>query len=243
MARFLNGLNKDIVNVVELQHCVELEDMVHMAMKVERQIKRKGYTCFQTNSASSSSTWSPNLKRKRVVQPKPYAKVEPPKAKNDTHTDGEGKSKSQPTRDRDIKCFKCLGKGHIASQCPNRRVMLTRDNGEVESESEKMPPLVDCSDEEIVYPIEGEFLVIRRALNMQIKEDDTDQQWENLFHTRCHIQNKVCSMIIDGGSCANVASDTLVKKLNLSCIKHLRPYRLQWLNESGEVRVFFFLVS
>jgi hypothetical protein len=37
------------------------------------------------------------------------------------------------TNRRDIKCFKCLGKGHIASQCPNRRVMLTTDNGEVES--------------------------------------------------------------------------------------------------------------
>jgi hypothetical protein len=34
-----------------------------------------------------------------------------------------------------------------------------------------MPPLVDCSDEEISYPIEGEALVIRHALNMQIKED------------------------------------------------------------------------
>jgi hypothetical protein len=34
--------------------------------------------------------------------------------------------------------------------------MLTRDNGgEVESESEEMPPLVDCSDEEIAYPVEG----------------------------------------------------------------------------------------
>jgi hypothetical protein len=38
MARFLNGLNQDIANVVELQHYVELEDMVHMATKVERQL-------------------------------------------------------------------------------------------------------------------------------------------------------------------------------------------------------------
>jgi len=60
MARFLNGLNRDIVNVVELQHCVELEDMVHMAMKVEMQIKRRDSTRFQTNSTSSSSTWRPN---------------------------------------------------------------------------------------------------------------------------------------------------------------------------------------
>jgi hypothetical protein len=36
MVRFLNGLNWDISNVVELQDYVELEDMVHMAIKVER---------------------------------------------------------------------------------------------------------------------------------------------------------------------------------------------------------------
>jgi len=40
MARFLNGLTKEIANVVELQHDVELEDMVHMETKVERQIKK-----------------------------------------------------------------------------------------------------------------------------------------------------------------------------------------------------------
>jgi len=173
--RFLNGLNMNIANVVELQHCVELEDMVHMATKVDRQIKRRGSTRFQTNSTSSSSTWRPNFKREVVVQPKPYAKAEPPNAKTDAHTDWKGKSESQPTRNRDIKCFKCLGKGHIASQCPNRKVMLIRDNGEVESEREEMPPLVDCSDEEIAYPIERGALVIRRVLSIQIKEDVTSK--------------------------------------------------------------------
>ena len=34
MARFLNGLNQDIANVVELQHYVELEGMVQMAIKM-----------------------------------------------------------------------------------------------------------------------------------------------------------------------------------------------------------------
>ena len=27
-----------------------------------------------------------------------------------------------------------------------------------------------------------------------------EQQRENIFHTRCHINNKVCSIIIDGGA-------------------------------------------
>jgi hypothetical protein len=47
----------------------------------------KKSTCFQTNSASSSSTWRPNLNREGVVQPKPYAKAEPPNTKKDAHAD------------------------------------------------------------------------------------------------------------------------------------------------------------
>jgi hypothetical protein len=34
-----------------------------------------------------------------------------------------------------------------------------------------------------------------------------------------------------------VASTALVEKLNLPTLKHSRPYKLQWLNNCGEVRV------
>ena len=44
-------------------------------------------------------------------------------------------------------------------------------------------------------------------------------------------------MIIDSGSCVNIASTTLVGKLNLCMIKHNRPYRLQLLNNCYEVKV------
>ena len=52
MTRFLNGLNQDIANVVELQHYMELDGVVHMAMKVERQL-RKGHVRPAFNSGSS----------------------------------------------------------------------------------------------------------------------------------------------------------------------------------------------
>jgi len=52
-------LNQNITNVVELQHYMELKDMVHMAMKVERQLKRKGHVWPMFNSGSSSS-WKLN---------------------------------------------------------------------------------------------------------------------------------------------------------------------------------------
>ena len=43
MARFLRGLNKNIADVIDLQHYVEIEDMVNLAIKVERQLKGKRY--------------------------------------------------------------------------------------------------------------------------------------------------------------------------------------------------------
>uniref|UniRef100_A0A2N9IIZ7 CCHC-type domain-containing protein n=1 Tax=Fagus sylvatica TaxID=28930 RepID=A0A2N9IIZ7_FAGSY len=236
MARFLNGLNRDIANVVELQHYVELEDMVHMAMKVERQLKRKGTARY---TSVSNTTWKSKWDRNDPAEAK--RKTEPPKGK-DEGTSNKPKVESQPSRNRDIKCFKCLGSGHIASQCPNRQVMIMRDNGEVMTESKDdsdgMPELVDASDDDgVVYPVTGESLVARRALNTHIKVDDAEQQRENIFHTRCHVNNKVCSMIIDGESCTNAASTILVEKLNLPTLKHSRPYKLQWLNDCGEVRV------
>ena len=44
-------------------------------------------------------------------------------------------------------------------------------------------------------------------------------------------------MIIDGGSCTNVASTMMVEKLGLPTLKHPRLYKLQWLNDNGELRV------
>ncbi|KAH9724543.1 hypothetical protein KPL70_007525 [Citrus sinensis] len=117
--------------------------------------------------------------------------------------------------------------------------MVLRDNGEIvtedETEENEIPPLEDVEDEEYIAP--GELtLVARRALSMQVKEDEAAQR-ENIFHTRCYVQDKVCSMIIDEGSCTNVASTIMIEKLGLPTFKHPRPYKLQWLNDSGEVKV------
>ena len=119
--------------------------------------------------------------------------------------------------------------------------MIARIDGEVETESEgdddQIPSLEDACDDNVEYLVEGESLVAWRALSAQVKEDDLEQQRENIFHTRCHVNNKVCSMIIDGGSCTNMASTTLVEKLNLPTLKHSRPYKLQWLNDCRGVKV------
>ncbi|KAM7461399.1 hypothetical protein LguiA_029520 [Lonicera macranthoides] len=59
----------------------------------------------------------------------------------------------------------------------------------------------------------------------------------NIFRTRCLVQEKVCSLIIDGGVYSNFASTTMIEKLKLPTFKHPCPYKLQWLNDNGVIRV------
>ncbi|XP_071928135.1 uncharacterized protein [Coffea arabica] len=119
--------------------------------------------------------------------------------------------------------------------------MLVLPNGDIVTDDEEedckdMPPLVEEEDEIEEVPTQDKVgLVARRALATQASKDEL--QRDNIFYTRCHVTNKVCSLVIDPGSCTNVASALMVEKLNLPTSEHPRPYKLQWLNNSGEVRV------
>jgi len=70
MSRFFNGLNRDITNVVELQSYIELEELVHLAIKDEGQLKRKGNTRSGAYSGSSSG-WKLNYRREGSAPSKP----------------------------------------------------------------------------------------------------------------------------------------------------------------------------
>ena len=51
------------------------------------------------------------------------------------------------------------------------------------------------SSEDEIKPTEGGLLVVRRMLGQVPKE--FENQRENIFHSRCQINNKTCSLIID----------------------------------------------
>jgi hypothetical protein len=92
-------------------------------------------------------------------------------------------------------------------------------------------PVDEGSEEEWTYADQGESLVIRRILKSTYMEED----WlrNNIFHTKCTSSGKVCNVIIDGGSCENVVSTTMVEKLNLKTEPHSHPYKLQWLKKGN----------
>jgi hypothetical protein len=103
-----------------------------------------------------------------------------------------------------------------------------KDNAEEEQVEEE-------SEEELTYADQGESLVIRRLLRSTYAEDD----WlrNKIFHTKCTSNGKVCDVIIDGGSCENVVSTTMVEKLNLKTEAHSHPYKLQWLRKGNDIQV------
>jgi hypothetical protein len=58
-----------------------------------------------------------------------------------------------------------------------------------------------------------------------------------LFQTFFAIKNRHAHVIIDGGSCNNLVSSDLVKKLSLPTHPRPHPYHIQWFNDSGKVKV------
>ena len=58
-----------------------------------------------------------------------------------------------------------------------------------------------------------------------------------MFHSHCHVNNMICSLIVDGGSYVNVAIALLVEKLQLPTLEHLKPYKLRWLKDNGDVKL------
>ncbi|KAL1336815.1 hypothetical protein AAHE18_10G090400, partial [Arachis hypogaea] len=154
-----SGSNRAIANVVELHHYMEIEDLVSMEMKVDRQ--QHGRTPRGLSHANSKweSHSADTTKTKGAESNELF---------DATKKKGNSNYSSTASWHRDIKCFKYHGMGHYASDYRNRRMMIIRGDDIFHSES----------------------LVVRCALNLHVKEDSLEQ-CQSLFHTRCLVGGKL----------------------------------------------------
>ena len=58
-----------------------------------------------------------------------------------------------------------------------------------------------------------------------------------MFHTKRVVKECSIRVIIDGGSCNNLASMDMVEKLSLTIRLHPHPYYIQWFNNNDKVKV------
>ena len=136
-------------------------------------------------------------------------------------------------------------------ECKSQRVMIATEDGGYESASdydEETLALItreehggDDSDHETQYmaPEDAdryECLVAQRVLSVQVTQAEQNQR-HNLFHTKGVVKERSVRVIIDGGSCNNLASMEMVEKLSLTTRPHPHPYYIQWFNNSGKVKV------
>lgn len=149
-----------------------------------------------------------------------------------------------------IRCFKCGEPGHRSTECrkPASRTgkNLLIEDETIEKDVDVRDPIFDdCNgdgdgdgdDEEVLYGDGNTTLIVRKSL--LAPKDDSNEDWlrTNIFHTTCTIVERVCKVIIDSGSCENVVSEEVVKKLQLKIDSHPNPYKLSWLKKGSEVTV------
>nr|KYP33860.1 hypothetical protein KK1_045251 [Cajanus cajan] len=169
--------------------------------QMEHQLTRKPFRKESTPSYSKSF-------KKEGHSSLPYPKEEKEKEKEKENS--SFKAPSKESKSSEIKCFKCLGRGHIASQCPIKKTMVLKAQDhyssldEATSSSSSSEEEAIDSEEEII-PCEGELLLVRRLLNNQPSGIDQSQR-ENLFQTKCKILDNTCSLIVDSGFTSNCYS-------------------------------------
>ena len=103
-----------------------MEDLLHKAIQVEQQIKRKS-TTRKSSTNLNSSNWRDRVKKEGVA------------SSSNSALSNEGKIVQKklehpPKRTIEMKCFKCLGMGHYAYECPTKKTILLKDNGEYTSD-------------------------------------------------------------------------------------------------------------
>jgi hypothetical protein len=125
-------------------------------------------------------------------------------------------------------------------------MLIIRDNGEYSSASDFEETIYDMLATDVAGPNEEhvaatdadkyESLVVPHVLSMQVAQPE-QHQLHTLFHTKGVVQERAIRIIIDGGSCNNLSNTDLVEKLSLPTRPHPHPYRIQWLNQGGSLKV------
>ncbi|KAK1649312.1 hypothetical protein QYE76_067117 [Lolium multiflorum] len=250
MARFLNGLNIPVKRIVEFLPYTNMVELLHQSTRAERQVREdltsaKSKSFFATRNATNASS---SIKNTSAL-----ASKDPPKQARSAikttsfNPEQSTMSSKASTGSSNITCFKCGAQGHKSFECKNTRVMITRDDGDVE------------------YLIEGEYEALLQAAN-NLEDNELEDQEQilcvhdaspslmvtkvltthalpnedqrcNIFQTRAGINGKSIKFIIDGGSCHNLASTKLCSNLNLPLRKHPHPYHVQWLSDNGNVKI------
>jgi hypothetical protein len=108
------------------------------------------------------------------------------------------------------------------------RVLFISEQGEWESRSEHEDNGRDNDDESreetsCISNIQSDQGVALFPVECLVLMQLEKRGRYNIFHTRATTKNKVCSIIVDNGSCNNIANSDLVERLGVRQTRHTSP--------------------
>ena len=121
-----------------------MEKLVHLVIKVESQVLKKNSFQNTHNDDFYKSSWTDKNKFQNRDFPSTFSR-ESTSQKQLSKDNPSPSSPKSPTKTSNKKCFKCLGFGHIAANCPNKRTMMVKvgiivsDNSAPSSRSKHYP--------------------------------------------------------------------------------------------------------
>ena len=74
--------------------------------------------------------------------------------------------------------------------------------------------------------------LVRRILAAP-KVEEEDWRRTSIFQMLVHCGNQAKKRIIDGGSCTNVVSSSMVEHLKLPVEPHPQPYKVAWIDNTS----------
>ncbi|GKE74136.1 putative nucleotidyltransferase, ribonuclease H, partial [Tanacetum coccineum] len=92
---------------------------------------------------------------------------------------------------------------------------------------------------EYVKPLDGEAKQVTYAVQRTLclpKVSDSSKR-NKIFQTKCLVKEKICFIIIDGGSYENLMSEALVKAFKLPTEPHYSPYQIGWIKKGPALKV------
>ncbi|GJQ98546.1 putative nucleotidyltransferase, ribonuclease H [Tanacetum coccineum] len=228
VSRYIGGLRVQIMDSVNMFDPVTLSDAYQRALAFEKQNRRVGsssspaVTGGSFGSGNVTSRFVPNQTKVGGGSTGPIPK-------------GVGSS--------GLKCFNCGEPGHRQSECKKagkRQLFVDEeweDNGLADNDYEEHPVFDDEPyEEEVVSGDVGVNLMIKRSC-LTPKAVGDDWLKHNIFQSTCTVLGKVCTFVVDPGSCDNLVAEEAVQKLGLKTENRPKPYKLQWLKKGGEVTV------
>ncbi|KAK1685177.1 hypothetical protein QYE76_046025 [Lolium multiflorum] len=208
MQRFLNGLKYDVKGIVRHYTYTNMNQLLHHAREAESQLAEEAKVKGCATGAGRFTPRAPSTAPAPSTRSVPYST--PPskpvsnvsnakKSESAASTSGSGVS---TTRNRDMLCHTCGGKGHFKRDCPNRKVMFINEDNEYETGDDVDPNAPDNddydTDGEDAYPSDARTIVVsQRALNVL---PSASTQRCNLFQTKALVgPDKACKWLSDNG--------------------------------------------